>query len=89
MEQVCPVVAGVSRPRMAGRFDEDYLRGIGRAVLRRVSNGPREVRAAAARVTESMGNAYCWHALLLAVKSARMSASVESAIRACIREING
>jgi hypothetical protein len=84
MEQVCPVVAAVSRPIP----EDEFLRGIAHAVLLRAGDGPRDVRAAAARVTESMGNAYFWHALLHAVRRARMSASLESAIRACIQEIN-
>ncbi len=84
--EVSAVAVGVSHP--SGSFDEEYLRSIGRAVLRRVSDGAPEVRAAAARVTESMGNAYAWVGLLRAVQRTRMSASVESAIRACIQEIN-
>jgi hypothetical protein len=65
------------------------LRGIARAVLRAVATNPApEVRRAARTVTENMGSAYSWHALLLAVRRAKMSASLDSAIRACIQEIN-
>jgi hypothetical protein len=75
--------------RMVDRSDEEFLRSLARAILRRASDGPREVRAAAAHVTESIGSAYAWLGLLRAVQAARMSASMESAIKACISEING